>query len=592
MLIAVDTEYNSETNELYAIQTYNGDKCGYFLASQIKQARKYLLDNPLWVFHSSPSDVPKIFDTPVPRHVQVYDTMTLIRYVSEDEPRGLKHLASKYLGKEIYNLATLRTPRIKDEDEFSKFVIDTITPKTLEYRSVVDFVNRWRRINKVGEVVNNYSTIPLRLAKYYALHDVHSTYHLAKKLIRMIPNDSLELLMNVEVPVNRVMLNASIMGIRQDQAVMAELVNHLETSLEDVGNKIRNSGIDVNTSSNKELGQALAALGLGLEISKAGNYILNSKALKDINLEVTNLLLEERGLKKLLTTYTEFTPVAHPQFDTVGAKSSRMSSRSVNFQNLPTNTNFDVRRAYIPLDGYVFVGADFSSQEAVVTAEYSQDPLLLAAVTQDVDIHTMLARKINPDVDPELDDYTWSKKHKSTLRQEAKTTTYAMLYGGTKSTLINNQGYTVEQATKVEASFKDLYSTLFKWRSSCFKRFCKEGKIRYNRVPYYRHLPEGFDFMSDGFASLRNSVLNSLVQGDCAFITKQAILDIDKYIADNNMDAWVSLAVHDAIYLQCRPQDAEKLLEALKAVMRVKIVNLTLDSDGAISTSLSKTVSV
>jgi DNA polymerase-1 len=90
--------------------------------------------------------------------------------------------------------------------------------------------------------------------------------------------------------------------------------------------------------------------------------------LKKIDLPICSLILEHRGLMKLLNTYIDSIPTlvtpktgrVHTHFNQYGAATGRFSSSDpLNLQNIPSH-NKEIRLMFKAKDGYTFVGSDYS----------------------------------------------------------------------------------------------------------------------------------------------------------------------------------------------------------------------------------------
>ena len=80
-----------------------------------------------------------------------------------------------------------------------------------------------------------------------------------------------------------------------------------------------------------------------------------------------SLILEQRGIEKLLSTYIDKIPQClspkdnrlHTNFNQLGANTGRYSSKKPNLQNIPSYEK-SIRMMFIPTPGYVMVGSDYS----------------------------------------------------------------------------------------------------------------------------------------------------------------------------------------------------------------------------------------
>ena len=92
---------------------------------------------------------------------------------------------------------------------------------------------------------------------------------------------------------------------------------------------------------------------------------------KNNNFTLGSLILEKRGLYKLLSTYIDAIPNQisprdgrlHAHFNSLGAATGRFSSSSPNLQNIPSNEK-TIRMMFRASDGYEMVGGDFSLKKS------------------------------------------------------------------------------------------------------------------------------------------------------------------------------------------------------------------------------------
>ncbi|MFW6241577.1 MAG: DNA polymerase, partial [Thermodesulfobacteriota bacterium] len=100
----------------------------------------------------------------------------------------------------------------------------------------------------------------------------------------------------------------------------------------------------------------------------------------------------------------------------------RLSSSEPNLQNIPIRTpeGVEIRRTFIPAEGWTLIAADYSQVELRLLAHYSDDPILIRAFRENEDIHTRTAAEIFQ-VFPEM--------ITPDLRRQAKTINFGIIYG-------------------------------------------------------------------------------------------------------------------------------------------------------------------
>src|SRR5690606_11025610 len=112
----------------------------------------------------------------------------------------------------------------------------------------------------------------------------------------------------------------------------------------------------------------------------------------------------------------------HTSFNQTVAATGRLSSSDPNLQNIPVRTEqgAEIRKGFIPADGYLFLAADYSQIELRILAHLSGDPAFVEAFRRAVDIHRQTAALVF-DVLPE--DVT------PQMRAAATTINFATIHG-------------------------------------------------------------------------------------------------------------------------------------------------------------------
>ena len=167
-------------------------------------------------------------------------------------------------------------------------------------------------------------------------------------------------------------------------------------------------------------------------------------------------------------------------FNLGGTVSGRLSSNNPNMQNLPsTGSRFAkaVKRCFKTDNNHVFVGIDFSSLEDRISALTTKDPNKLALYIDHYDGHCLRAfyyyGSLMPDIQEEYEACTSTEEKVKVinsianrypkLRQRGKSPTFACTYAGTYVTLMNNLGFTEEEAKRVEAAYHEMYKVSDEW---------------------------------------------------------------------------------------------------------------------------------
>ena len=110
------------------------------------------------------------------------------------------------------------------------------------------------------------------------------------------------------------------------------------------------------------------------------------------------------------------------KFNQTITATGRISSTEPNLQNIPVRTDIgrELRKVFIPREGYVFVDADYSQIELRILAHMSEDENLINAYKHSKDIHTATASLV---FGVPIDQVT------KTQRSNAKAVNFGIVYG-------------------------------------------------------------------------------------------------------------------------------------------------------------------
>ena len=118
---------------------------------------------------------------------------------------------------------------------------------------------------------------------------------------------------------------------------------------------------------------------------------------------IIDKILEYRQVSKLKSTYADGLVVfiepdqrIHGKFNQTITATGRISSTDPNLQNIPIRMELgrEIRKAFKPKEGCVFLDADYSQIELRVLAHMSGDQELIDAYRHNQDIHRSTASKV------------------------------------------------------------------------------------------------------------------------------------------------------------------------------------------------------
>jgi DNA polymerase I len=247
----------------------------------------------------------------------------------------------------------------------------------------------------------------------------------------------------------------------------------------------------------------------------------------------------------------------------------RTSSTSPNLQNIKRDGPF--RAAFKCPEGYVFVGADYSSQEVRILAELSNDSKMIEALNSGGDFHLQTAKIA-------FNDETLTKE--SEERQQAKSITFLLAYGGGPSKLAQTFGISIAKAKDLVATYLKGYSDLEPYFKLWGDKFRETGSLtisdfsgrQYHSQYYEEYLfclknkdlhPKIADRLSYLSSKMQRLAQNYRIQGLAAEMSKLACI----YMRDWSHICQLALMVHDELIVICKKEDADLVSVALKDCM-------------------------
>ncbi|KKR80527.1 MAG: polymerase I protein [Candidatus Daviesbacteria bacterium GW2011_GWA1_41_61] len=282
------------------------------------------------------------------------------------------------------------------------------------------------------------------------------------------------------------------------------------------------------------------------------------------------LILQYRQLFKLISTYVDALPKAvgedkriHSTFNVEGAATGRLSSQNPNLQNIPIKGEIggEIRKAFIVPKGKVLLAADYSQIELRIMAHLAQDPGLLKAFQEEIDIHAATASMIFKVPVEEI-----TKEQ----RRIGKTMNFATLYGQGPHALSRQLDVDYQTAREYIAEYFEQFPKVRDWMINLLEQAVKDGYVEtiWGRRRYIPQLQ-----MSN--RSLRafgeRAAINMPVQGTAADMIKKAMVEIDKELSvtgkQKTDNCKLILQVHDELLFECGPKAVKETAKMVKEKM-------------------------
>ena len=359
----------------------------------------------------------------------------------------------------------------------------------------------------------------------------------------------------IEMPASKLLMRIERNGVLIDasrlQAQSHELAQRL-VKIEQEAYEI--AGQPFNMGSPKQIGEILFNK-LGLPVVKktaTGAPSTDEEVLDKLaeDYPLPAKILEYRGLAKLKSTYTDKLPLqvnpetgrVHTNYSQAVAVTGRLASTDPNLQNIPIRTaeGRRVREAFVAPAGHHIVSADYSQIELRLMAHISEDPGLLKAFGEGIDVHKATASEVFG-IAPEA--------VTTEQRRYAKTINFGLIYGMGAFGLASSLGI----ETKAAKDYIDRYFARF----AGVKRYMDETKTRAAELGYVETLfgrritlPEIKGGNGPRKAGAERQAINAPMQGTAADLIKLAMVAVQKALDDAGKATRIIMQVHDELVFE------------------------------------------
>ena len=479
----------------------------------------------------------------------LYDTM-LLHYLLDPESRhGMNHLARTYLN-------------------YAPIEIETLIGR--------------------GARQITMDMVPVEKCAEYAAEDADVTLRLKEILWPQVVGQGLvDLYKNIEEPLIRVLADMEMTGVRIDPGILGESRRELAGQLETLERQIRELAGEpaLNVNSAKQLGEVLfAKLKIDPKPKKTKTqYRTDEEYLQSLTdrSPIVGLILEYRGIKKLLSTYIDALPQlvnprtgrVHTSFNQAATATGRLSSSNPNLQNIPIRDaqGREIRRAFVPADGdHLLFSADYSQVELRLMADLSGDKNLLDAFRNKEDVHSATASllfgvpisEVTPD-----------------QRRKAKTANFGIIYGISAFGLSQRLNIPRTEAKEIIDGYFRSYPGVREYMERVIEQAGEQGYVStiFGRK---RFLPD----IKSGNATVRGmaerNAINAPLQGSAADIMKMAMIRAWREFRRRGLRSKIILQVHDELvvdmYKPEQKQVTEIVLDAMEHAAKLKI-DLSVD---------------
>ena len=214
---------------------------------------------------------------------------------------------------------------------------------------------------------------------------------------------------------------------------------------------------------------------------------------------IVKLILEKRGLEKLIGTYVDKLPECvlpetgrlHAHFNQIGADTGRFSSSDPNLQNIPSHRK-DIRMMFRAAEGCVLVGSDYSQQEPRLLCSYAEDEAMLNAYRNKKDLYATIAMGVyNNNYEDNLEHYPDGTKNAAGAerRSSCKSLLLGLMYGRGAPSIAEQIKKSVPEAQKIIDNFYNSYPRVKAWMDETLENARINGYVE-DMWGRRRHLPD------------------------------------------------------------------------------------------------------
>lgn len=369
---------------------------------------------------------------------------------------------------------------------------------------------------------------------------------------------------DIEMSVLWIVSSMGERGICVDRAYASEKFDQFMTYCDDVEVWCK-SRYNVKPGSTKDIVGILLDDGVSFtKQTKSGAVSLDGDVLEHIDHPLAQAVLQRRKAQKMASTYLKFyvqnsdaDSLIHPSFNSLGAKTGRMSCSNPNFQNVPrlgTSKFGDVVRNCV-VSRYGFedgqlIFADFDQIEMRILAHVANEPSMIRAFVEDGDFFVNLARQL-------YNDPTITKKDKR--RQVTKNAAYATIYGSGVAKFALTAGIPESQGREFMNRWNTYYPNVKKFSVETIENGRKnraEHGVTFDVSPI-----TGRRYIADD--NKPYVLTNYKIQGGAAEINKLKLIQADAA----GLGEYMMATIHDEVILDVPREKADDVIATLRDVM-------------------------
>jgi DNA polymerase-1 len=403
-------------------------------------------------------------------------------------------------------------------------------------------------------------------------YNAYVAFLAAEKLPELLRREGMfSLFCEIEMPLVFTLYDMENRGIRVDREALKEYGDQLAVKIASLEKKIyEQAGETFNINSPKQLGVILfEKFHMPFAKKTKTGYSTSADILEKLRCEhpVVGMILEYRQLTKLKSTYADGLEGfikederIHGKFHQTITATGRISSTDPNLQNIPIRVELgrQIRKVFIPEDGYVFLDADYSQIELRVLAHLSGDERLINAYREAKDIHRITASEVF---------HTPFEEVTPAQRRDAKAVNFGIVYGISSFGLGQDLNITRKEAQRYIEKYFETYPKVKTYLDELVALATENG---YSTTMFGRKRPipelNSGNFMQRSFGE--RVAMNSPIQGTAADIIKIAMIRVNAQLKQRKMRSRLILQIHDELLVETHKDEIEEVSKIIKQEMQ------------------------
>ena len=456
--------------------------------------------------------------------------------------------------------------------------MDALADKYLGYKTV-----HFEDIAGKGAKQLTFNLIDIEKAGHYAAEDADITLRLHQAIFPKLAKITTQLSVfnDIEMPLLPVLARMEQHGVLIDCDMLDQQSQAIGARLSELEIEAHNlAGKSFNLSSPKQL-QTILFEELKIPVLKKtpkGAPSTAEEVLQELALDypLPKVILENRGLSKLKSTYTDKLPLlvdpktnrVHTSYHQAVTATGRLSSTDPNLQNIPIRSEEGrkIRHAFIAPNDHKIVAIDYSQIELRIMAHLSDDPGLVKAFSEGKDVHKATAAEIFA---VSLDEVT------SDQRRSAKAVNFGLIYGMSAFGLAKQLSVPRHTAQAYMDKYFERYPNVSQYMEDTRQQATETGYVEtlFGRRLY---LPDIKSKNGMRKKAAERAAINAPMQGSAADIIKKAMLAVDAWILEqNDPRIKMTMQVHDELVFEIHQNIVEettaKLVEIMNAAVEMSV---------------------